>query len=658
MHVIGTAGHVDHGKSTLIKAITGIDPDRLQEEKQRGMTIDLGFAWLTLPSGELVGIVDVPGHIDFIKNMLAGVGGIDLTLLVIAADEGVMPQTREHLHILDLLEVPVGLVAITKTDLAEDEEWLELVQMDVVETLENTRLADAEIVPVCATTGEGIDELLKQLTLLLAKSPSRADKGRPRLLIDRVFTVSGFGTVVTGTLIDGGFTVGQEVEILPQKRKARIRGMQTHQKSIEHAQAGSRLAINLTGVSTTDLHRGDVVTLPNWLEPSQLIDTYLRCLPDAARSLKHNQQVDIFAGATECSGYLRLLGTKQILPGEEGWVQLRLVKRIPIVKGDRFIIRQPSPSITIGGGVVVDPLPRRRHRRFRSELIERLVILANGTPEELILDKLDKSSPMQIRELAKQHSLSEHDFVQALKTLIQNETVFFIPKTPPQPSPSKEREQKKPPLAPPLLGDGKMWGVKSKTVIASKVGWQNISERLRGILLSYHKTNPLRVGMPHGELKSRLKLEMGLLNKVVHQVKEEGILETIEKLICLKGYKPQLTSSQQNTINALLQQFVQHPFTTPSTKECLNLLNNNEDLFNTVFETKTLIRATPDVLFLTSTFHEFADWLEKFITENGSITVAQVRDVFQTSRKYALALLEYADNQGITRRMGDERVLR
>jgi len=209
MHVIGTAGHVDHGKSTLIKAITGIDPDRLQEEKQRGMTIDLGFAWLTLPSGELVGIVDVPGHIDFIKNMLAGVGGIDLTLLVIAADEGVMPQTREHLHILDLLEVPVGLVAITKTDLAEDEEWLELVQMDVVETLENTRLADAEIVPVCATTGEGIDELLKQLTLLLAKSPSRADKGRPRLLIDRVFTVSGFGTVVTGTLIDGGFTVGQ-----------------------------------------------------------------------------------------------------------------------------------------------------------------------------------------------------------------------------------------------------------------------------------------------------------------------------------------------------------------------------------------------------------------------------------------------------------------
>ena len=357
MRVIGTAGHVDHGKSTLVKALTGINPDRLKEEQQREMTIDLGFAWLTLPSGEPVGIVDVPGHQDFIKNMLAGVGGIDAALFVIAADEGVMPQTREHLAILDLLEIPRGIIAVTKVDMVDDEDWLELVQADIAETVADTILADAPMIPVSAVQGEGLEAVREALDKLLAEAPPRANRGRPRLPVDRVFSISGFGTIVTGTLLDGQLQVGQEVEILPQRLKSRIRGLQSHKKSVDEANPGSRTAVNLTGISTDEVARGDIVTTSGWLEPSQLIDTHLKLLPDSPKPLRHNQEVEIFTGATEATGFTRLLGVRKLDPGQEGWVQLRLTRRIPVVKGDHFIIRQPSPSITIGGGVIVDPLP-------------------------------------------------------------------------------------------------------------------------------------------------------------------------------------------------------------------------------------------------------------------------------------------------------------
>ena len=288
MHVVGTAGHVDHGKSTLVHALTGIDPDRLKEEKEREMTIDLGFAWLTLPNGEEIGLVDVPGHKDFIKNMLAGVGGIDATLFIVAADEGVMPQTREHLDILDLLGVKAGVVAITKKDLVEDGEWLELVMAEVSTELEGTCLESAPMVPVSARTGEGLPELLAELQRVLSAARPHRDDGRPRLPIDRIFSVAGFGTVVTGTLIDGQLRVGQEVEILPGGLKTRIRGLQTHKEKLEVALPSSRVAVNLAGVAVTDLQRGDVLTLPGWLTPTQLIDVRLRYLADAPLPLKHN----------------------------------------------------------------------------------------------------------------------------------------------------------------------------------------------------------------------------------------------------------------------------------------------------------------------------------------------------------------------------------
>src|SRR5438067_206959 len=400
MSCIGTAGHVDHGKSTLVKALTGIDPDRLAEEKERGMTIDLGFAWLKLPGGREVSIVDVPGHESFIKNMLAGVGGIDAALLVIAADEGIMPQTREHLAILDLLHVQRGIVVLTKADLV-DEEWLELVREEVAEYLLPTTLAHAPIVAVSAYNGQGLPELLTQIEQMLDASQERQNIARPRLPVDRVFSLTGFGTIVTGTLLDGSFKIGQEVEILPQGLRTRIRSLQTHRNTVEVAQPGSRVAINLANVARTDLARGDVVALPGQLRTTMLVDAHISLLAEGAmnwaptRPLTHNMQVDFYSGSQEIPARVRLLEVEgqprdqPLLPGHSAWVQLRLSRPAVVARRDRFILRIPSPSTTIGGGEVVDVQPRY-HRRFQPSVLSRLATLEYGAPEELVLATLDR----------------------------------------------------------------------------------------------------------------------------------------------------------------------------------------------------------------------------------------------------------------------------
>ncbi|MGD2079391.1 MAG: selenocysteine-specific translation elongation factor, partial [Chloroflexota bacterium] len=400
MHVVGTAGHVDHGKSTLVEALTGIDPDRLKEEKERAMTIDLGFAWM--PQGEdqpAISIVDVPGHRDFIENMLAGVGGIDLAMLVIAADEGVMPQTQEHLAILDLLQIPGGIVVLTKIDLVEDPEWLELVTLDVIDTLSGTVLADAPVVQVSAVTGEGMEELRGCLIEALQNTPSRLDLGRPRLPIDRVFTLSGFGTIVTGTLIDGSFSIGEQVIIRPGGNKGRIRGLQTHGADIETARPGNRVAVNLTGLPKEALERGAVVTIPGSPEATLLCDVSYRHLVDARIPLKHNMDVKVFVGAAETIARTRVLGQKGIAPGEKGWLQLALRQPIAVNRGDHFILRRPSPASTIGGGIVLDPHPGRRHRRFRAEVISRLQTLEAGEPDDLLLQTAARQEPVRRKAL-------------------------------------------------------------------------------------------------------------------------------------------------------------------------------------------------------------------------------------------------------------------
>jgi len=627
VHVIGTAGHVDHGKSTLVQALTGINPDRLREEQEREMTIDLGFAWLTLPNGESVGIVDVPGHRDFIENMLAGVGGIDAALFVIAADEGVMPQTREHLAILDLLRIPGGVVALTKIDLIDDPDWLELVQADVSEALQGTVLDGAPIIPVSARTGQGLAELTAALQEVLARTPPRPDRGRPRLWIDRVFTIGGFGTVVTGTLVDGHLEVGQEVEILPRGLRARIRGLQTHKTRIQRAVPGSRVAINLTGISKQDLARGDLVTSPGWLRPTTLTDVRLDLLRDAPFPLKHNAFVKFFCGSAETVARVRLLGTETLAPGESGWVQLELDDPLPLVRGDRFIIRVPSPAVTVGGGEVVDPNPGRKHRRFRPEVLARLETLARGTPAEVLLQTLERRGPLTVRDLLEVSGLGEAA-PEALAELFSTGDAVVLDAVP-EPAPAR--------------------------LVVSRSWWSATTARMRDELAAYHARYPLRSGMSREELRSALRLDPRAYNGLLARAAADGLIVDEAATVRLPEHQVRFTPQQQQAVNDLLARFRAAPYATPSVKEAAALVG--EEVLGVLLARGDLVQVSPEVLFLRETYEEMVERIRAHIQQQGSITLAQVRDLFQTSRKYAQALLEYLDGVGVTRRVGDERVL-
>jgi selenocysteine-specific elongation factor len=633
IRTIGTAGHVDHGKSALVRALTGIDPDRLKEEKEREMTIDLGFAWLTLPSGAVVSIVDVPGHENFIKNMLAGIGGIDAALFVVASDEGVMPQTREHLDILDLLQLEYGLVALTKVDLLEDEGWLELVADDVAELLKDTTLADAEIVPVSAQTGQGLAVLLEKLDELLKTVPPKRDVGKARLPIDRVFVMPGFGTVVTGTLIDGTLEVGQEVQILPSSLTSRIRGLQTHKQKLDSVEPGGRVAVNLVGVSSDQLRRGDVLAVPGWLKASRLIDARLRLLKSAPKPLKHNVEVEFYVGSAEIMARTRLLGDEVIQPGEEGWVQFRLTRPLAVARGDRFIIRQPSPSLTIGGGVIVEPTPQRRHRRFRPAVIERLEALSRGTPEEILLQLTDMR-PRPARELLRDSGLTEDTAREALDSLLSQSEILV------------------------LGGDdiSAAEALAENLYLMSQAGWEDLEDRLHGLLSEYHGRYPLRRGMPREELKSRLNLPSQAFTGVVARAVAQGGLVEDRGTLKLAEHEVRFSVEQQQKVDDLLSRFAHSPYATPSVAECEAAIGS--ELFNVLLEEGRLVRVSDAVVFLAETYEEMVARVVDHLQTKGSITVAQVRDMFQASRKYALALMEHLDEQRITKRVGDERVLR
>jgi len=632
MYVIGTAGHVDHGKSTLVEALTGINPDRLKEERERQMTIDLGFAWLTLPDGEEVGVVDVPGHQDFIENMLAGVGGIDAALLVVAADEGVMPQTREHLAILDLLQIPTGLIVLTKADLVEAE-WVGLVSSEVRAAVRGTVLEDALIVPASARTGLGIAELKRHIeTVLAAKSP-RPDIGRPRLAVDRVFSLAGFGTVVTGTLLDGQLNVGDEVEILPGSLPARVRGLQTHKTKIETGRSSSRLAINLAGVERSQVRRGMVVALPGTLAATTLLDAQLRHLSQAAFALKHNSTIKFFAGASEVVGNVRLLDRDELAPGETGWAQLALTEPVVAVTGDHFILRRPSPSETIGGGTVANPHPGRRHRRHSAAVLVQLETQERGTPEELLLAALDRLGPVSLAEALAEAGQKRDDMEAATAELARSGALIEI--------------------------DG-------ENVVASRNAWVKFEAGLRETLATYHASHPLRSGMARVELKSRLgqKVEARrraswtarLFNVLVAHAAATGVVEATGGLVRLAEHQVRLTPEQQQRVAALVADFERDPYNTPSAKDCDLVIG--QELLAALLEQGRLVQLSADVVFLSETYAGMVQSIRQALDVKGKITVAEVRDMFKTSRKYALALMEYLDTQGITRRVGDQRVLR
>jgi selenocysteine-specific elongation factor len=615
MFVLGTAGHIDHGKSVLVKALTGIDPDRLREEKERGMTIDLGFAWLKLPSGREVGIVDVPGHERFVKNMLAGVGGIDLALLIVAANEGVMPQTREHLAILDLIGVRKGIAVVTKKDLV-DEELLSLVRMELEELLSTTSISQAPIMAVSALTGEGLPELVAAIDELLATTEPRLDRGNPRLPVDRVFTMSGSGTVVTGTLIDGRLSVGQEVEIVPSGLKSRIRGLQTHKSRIDAATPGSRVAANLVGVNTSQLQRGDVVTRPGWLKSTRILTVKLTMISYLQRPLRHGATVSFHTGAAETMAKVRLLEGDSIQPGGSTWAQLSLDRPVAAVKGDRYIIR--SPMETLGGGGIIDAHARRL-RRLRPEVIQNLKAREEGTAGEAVMALLEAKQPLELSALVAQCNVPAGEARQVTESLIQQGQVVG-------------------------MGEGE------RRLLLTAAGWQRLVEKSTALLEEYHRKFPARSGMPRLELSHRLKLGSYAAAALANLIGQKVIVEDGGH-VRLPAHTIQLTPAQQAQVDAFLESLAKNPYTPDSE------LIPAADLLNMLIGQGRVVKVSDNVVFSAPVYNDMVAKVRAHIKSNGNVSLGEVRDMFGASRKYAQALLEHLDREKVTRRVGDERVL-
>ena len=621
MYVIGTAGHVDHGKSTLVKALTDIDPDRFPEEKAREMTIDLGFAWMTLPSGREVSIVDVPGHERFIKNMLAGVGAIDLALLIVAADESVMPQTREHLAILDILQITRGLVVVTKTDLVDDE-LVELVKAEVEDTLKGTSFEGCPMVGVSAYTGDGMDELKATMDSILDVTEARKDLGRPRLPIDRCFTISGFGTVVTGTLIDGTLTVGQEVELAGSGQRARVRGLQSHKTKVDATDPGVRLAVNLSGLSRDEVERGEVLTIPGWLKPTRRLDVRLRMVKNAAHPLKHNEGITFHLFTSESLARVRLLDADRLAAGEEGWVQILLSDPIPVVKGDFFVIR--SSEDTLGGGQVVDPNPRRRYRRFDDDVVERLMTLDQGTGGDIIISVAKQWEPCDLTVLSQRTNLPREEVTERVSQLTEEGHLVS-------------------------LGDLES---DADAVVYSAQGWDVLKSKVSSALQLYHTQYPLRQGVPAQEIRSRLNLSQPVYQRVLAGLTEQGVVVDERQSLRLPDHEITLTPKMEEEASSYLKSLQKNPYSPSSDQQV------SSELLGVLIDQGKVVRVTDGVVFDAAAYREMTESIVQHLKDQGNITVAEARTMFDTSRKYILPLLEHMDQQQITRRTGDERVLR
>ncbi len=620
MYVIGTAGHVDHGKSSLVNALTGIDPDRLEEEKARGLTIDLGFAWLTLPSGREVSIVDVPGHERFIKNMLAGVGGIDLALFVIAADEGVMPQSREHLAILDLLQVEHGIIALTKSDLVEPD-WIDLVEADVQELIEPTTLSGAPIVRCSAVTRNGLDDLTSALDDALDALPPVRNIGRPRLPIDRVFTISGFGTVVTGTLVDGDLHIGDQVIGEPGARAARIRGLQNHSRKVERAEPGTRTAVNLSGLSPDDLGRGMVVTTAGWLQPSVSMDVRLRAVADAARPLRHNTTLTLHTGAAEVTTRVRLLESDQLEAGKEQWAQLRLAEPVAAARGDFFVLR--SSEDTVAGGRIVDTRPRR-HKRNEQETLRALQRLLEGSPDDALLTVLQRLEPVSVSDLRQRSELEVATFDEVLQRQVADGAVVILDEA----------------------------GLSELSTLTSATGFEALASKTSALIEDFVAEHPLRPGLPKEELRSRLGLTTRAFSGLEKSLVADDRIATHDQAVDLPGREVVLSEQQQADVDALLVR-LREAGARPEAGDRLDA-----EISAYLEARGDLVRLGDGVLLAGESHAQMLKDVTGALAEQGEITLAATRDLLGTSRKIAQAFLEDLDQRQITRRVGDARVLR
>jgi selenocysteine-specific elongation factor len=607
--VVGTAGHIDHGKSTLITAMTGIDPDRLAEEKRRGMTIDLGFAHMVLPSGREIGIVDVPGHARFMRNMLAGAHGVDAVMLVVAADEGVMPQTREHLEIVDLLEVRRGIVVLSKADLVDDA-WLELVTAEVRETIAPTALAGAAVIPVSALTGQGLSELTAALDSLLDGAEPRLDLGRPRLPIDRVFTMSGFGTVVTGTLADGNLSVGDELEVVPRGLLVRVRGLQRHNRAVETASPGTRVAVNVTGVEKSDLARGDVLSPPHVLQSTRRIDAHVRVLASAPRPLRHGAELLLHTGTAEVGCRVIVLAGDAIEPGGEAWVQLYLERAIAAGSNDRFVLRVPSPSLTIAGGRFIDVAPRKhpRHDHAVSESLDRR---AAGDVMQEELRKYPRGVSLAALLKATMAQPSDVDALDAHR-----------------------------------IGE---W-------LYANDAWDALADRAITEVAAYHAAHPLRPGMAREELRSRLRLTPSSFPAALSSLVAQGRLEERDGAIATPNHRVAI-DALDGPAARLLELLGNDPFAPPSLSEAMQRTGAGAEVVRALAQRGTIVRVSDDIAFTKDAYSNAVGMVQELIATTGSVTVAQLRDRMGASRRPVLALLEHLDAVKLTRRVGDQRVL-
>jgi selenocysteine-specific elongation factor len=539
----------------------------------------------------------------------------------VAADESVMPQTREHLAILDILQIRRGLVVITKTDLV-DQELVELVEAEVEDVLQGTSFQGCPMVGVSAYTGEGLDELQAAIDRILDHTETRRDLGRPRLPVDRCFSISGFGTVVTGTLIDGVFAVGQEIELTGTGRRARIRGLQSHKTKVDHTQPGVRLAVNVSGISRADVQRGEILTAPGWLRPTPRLDARLRMVRNAPHALRHNEGVTFHLFTSEAAARVRLLDADRLAPGAEGWVQILLGDPLPMVKGDFFVIR--SAEDTLGGGQVVDPNPHRRHRRFNPEVVERLMMLDQGTGEDVLLSVAEQWGPCDLVTLSRRSNLPEVEVLERTGRLAADESVV-------------------------VLGE---LGSDAEAVVYSAKGWNILKSKVFVALQTYHNQYPLRRGAPVQEVRSRLGLSQPVFTRALARLTGEGHVAESGQYLRLPGHEITLTPQMERQAEAFLAALERDPYSPPSDQPL------DPELLAVLVDDGKVVKVNESVVFAATAYREMTDRIIAHLRSTGSVTVAEARTMFNSSRKYVLPLLEYLDQQHITRRVGDERVLR
>jgi len=631
--IIGTAGHIDHGKTTLIKALTGRNTDRLKEEQQRGISIELGFTFFDLPDGRRAGIIDVPGHEKFVKHMLAGVSGMDLVLLVVAADEGVMPQTREHLDILQLANVKKGIVVLTKVDMVEDE-WLQLVEEDVKGEIKGTFLEGAPVVFVSSTTGSGIEGLVKLIEKMTKEVEKRSIQAIFRLPIDRVFTITGFGTIVTGTLISGKIEEGQKIMVYPGGIEGRVRNLQVHDKDVKTAYAGQRVAVNLAGIKRNDVSRGDVLAPSDALVPTMMLDCNLMLLKTAPRPLANRDRVRLYIGTSEILCRVILLDREELEPGQSCYVQLRLEEETVAFRGDRLVIRTYSPMQTIGGGVVLESNPPKR-KRFKDEVVNELKVKETGSPTEVVEKVLNINSKKfpEISEMIKLTGMSREELMPNIEKLVKkNEIIAFT-------------------------GGG-------EKVYIHKDYYLKLKTTAHSLLDEFHIRYILRGGMPVEELRRKLfgDIKGTFIDQILKTMEKEKVIKIQNNLVSLYNFEIVLTEKQKQIKTELIKILKNGEFSTPSIDEIVESFKNynqNEivEVLDSMVEMGEVKRLKENVLFLKEYYDKAVNLAVDYIKQNEKINLATFRDMLNTSRKYAIALLEEMDRQKITKRSGDYRIL-